>query len=312
MRSLEDRFNHKYKYPWTFLNDVPFTEEFIEATTLMASGRTQYGLIPADDWNRPSWINTTKFEENLQNSQLAGILYGNSRSYRNMCRFNSGFFYKQKLLDQFDWYFRVEPDVQYFCDFQYDPFQLLSDTNKIYGFVISLYEYEDTIPTLWNTTMDFLERYPQHLHPNNSLGFITDTSAIGPSLLIMNRTTDYNLCHFWSNFEIANLNFFRSQQYNDFFNHLDKAGGFYYERWGDAPVHTLGLALLADREKIHHFEDIGYRHNPFESCPLSKLLRYKNRCVCNPEAESNMDVKLHSCLPRWWKLGAGKKFLSEV
>ena len=40
MRSLEDRFNRDYKYPWVFLNDEPFTEEFMEKTTLMASGET--------------------------------------------------------------------------------------------------------------------------------------------------------------------------------------------------------------------------------------------------------------------------------
>jgi len=28
IRELEDRFNHKYHYPWVFLNDVEFTDEF--------------------------------------------------------------------------------------------------------------------------------------------------------------------------------------------------------------------------------------------------------------------------------------------
>ena len=28
MRDLERTWNHKFNYPWTFLNDVPFTEEF--------------------------------------------------------------------------------------------------------------------------------------------------------------------------------------------------------------------------------------------------------------------------------------------
>lgn len=31
MQSLEDRFNSQYKYPWIFLNDEPFTEEFKES-----------------------------------------------------------------------------------------------------------------------------------------------------------------------------------------------------------------------------------------------------------------------------------------
>ena len=28
VRELEDRFNHKYHYPWVFLNEVEFTEDF--------------------------------------------------------------------------------------------------------------------------------------------------------------------------------------------------------------------------------------------------------------------------------------------
>lgn len=30
MRQFEDRFNSKYNYPWVFLNDEPFTEQFIQ------------------------------------------------------------------------------------------------------------------------------------------------------------------------------------------------------------------------------------------------------------------------------------------
>lgn len=31
-----------------------------------------------------------------------------SVSYRNMCRFNSGFFFKHPLMEQYQWYWRVE------------------------------------------------------------------------------------------------------------------------------------------------------------------------------------------------------------
>lgn len=50
----------------------------------------------------------------------------------------------------------------------------------------------------------------------------------------------------------------------DYFEHLDKAGGFYYERWGDAPVHSIAAALFARKDQIHFFQDIGYRHEPFQ------------------------------------------------
>jgi alpha 1,2-mannosyltransferase len=28
VRELEDRFNHKYRYPWVFLNEQPFSDDF--------------------------------------------------------------------------------------------------------------------------------------------------------------------------------------------------------------------------------------------------------------------------------------------
>ncbi len=40
----------------------------------------------------------------------------------------------------------------------------------------------------------------------------------------------YNMCHFWSNFEIARLDWFRSKEYNDFFDMMDRSGGFWMER----------------------------------------------------------------------------------
>jgi alpha 1,2-mannosyltransferase len=38
------------------------------------------------------------------------IIYGGSLSYRQMCRFQSGFFFRNSLLDEFDWYWRVVQD----------------------------------------------------------------------------------------------------------------------------------------------------------------------------------------------------------
>jgi alpha 1,2-mannosyltransferase len=38
------------------------------------------------------------------------IIYGGSLSYRQMCRFQSGFFFRNHLLDEFDWYWRVVQD----------------------------------------------------------------------------------------------------------------------------------------------------------------------------------------------------------
>ena len=71
---------------------------------------------------------------------------------------------------------------------------------------------------------------------------------------------DYNLCHFWSNFEIGDLNFWRSEAYSKYFDFLDEKGGFFYERWGDAPVHSIAAALFLNTDEVHWFSDVGYMH----------------------------------------------------
>jgi alpha 1,2-mannosyltransferase len=90
----------------------------------------------------------------------------------------------------------------------------------------------------------------------------------------------YNGCHFWSNFEIGSIKFLRSQAYLDYFNYLDREGGFFYERWGDAPVHSLGVAMFLKKSEVHFFNDIGYRHEPFMHCPPS--LQVNRKCHCDP------------------------------
>ncbi|AQZ11724.1 YUR1 (YJL139C) and KTR2 (YKR061W) [Zygosaccharomyces parabailii] len=310
MRSLEDRFNRDYNYDWTFLNDEPFDETFIEATTAMASGKTRYALVPTQHWDRPEWIDEDRFEKKLQLMQDKGVLYGGSRSYRNMCRFNSGYFFRQKVLETYDYYFRVEPDVEYYCDFPYDPFKVMRRNNKKYGFVIAIYEYEDTIPTLWDAVEEYMEENKEDINlENNSYGFLTDSDLLGVLTPIVDSNSDYNLCHFWSNFEIGDLNFFRSDRYKRYFEFLDSKGGFYYERWGDAPVHSIGAALLLNRDEIIHFDELGYYHNPYYTCPTSYHMRLQQRCQCNPHGDGQVDTNPNSCLMRWWKNGAGKTFL---
>lgn len=290
MRGIEDRFNHRFGYDWVFLNDEPFTDEFITYTSALASGATHYGVIPKAHWSFPKWVNQRKAKEKMQEMADADIIYGGSESYRHMCRFNSGFFFDHELLQKYDYYFRIEPFVEFYCDMYDDPFKFMRENKKKYGWVISMYEYEATIATLWQTTKNFARQFPQHIAKYNSLGFLRDSEEPLES-------SEYNLCHFWSNFEIADLNFLRSQAYRDYFNFLDKTGGFFYERWGDAPVHSLAAALFLQNDEIHHFNDVGYRHHPYTRCPPDKKFQLSGQCSCNPA--DNFDVDGYSCKHQW-------------
>lgn len=43
MRDLERTWNSKFNYPWTFFNDVPFTEEFKTRTQAETKAECKYG-----------------------------------------------------------------------------------------------------------------------------------------------------------------------------------------------------------------------------------------------------------------------------
>jgi len=43
MRELEETFNRKFKYPWIFFNDEPFSDKFKRITKSLTDAETQYG-----------------------------------------------------------------------------------------------------------------------------------------------------------------------------------------------------------------------------------------------------------------------------
>ena len=289
IQSVEDRFNKKFQYDWVFLNDEEFNDEFKRLTSALISGETKYGLVPKEHWSYPDFIDLDKAAASRKKLGDDGILYGYSEPYRFMCRYESGLFFKHPLMDEYDWYWRVEPDVEFFCDVDFDVFKFMRDNNKKYAFTVSIFEYIGTIPTLWNTTMEFFNEHPEYLHPNNMMDFVSDDDGFS-----------YNLCHYWSNFEIASLDFYRSEAYTKYFEYLDQSGGFFYERWGDAPVHSIAVSLLMDRSEIHHFDQIAYYHPPFYSCSVDDETRIKNKCSCDPAKDFTWQG--YSCTGRYYKI----------
>ncbi|KAJ1948863.1 hypothetical protein EC988_004999, partial [Linderina pennispora] len=266
IRQIEDRFNSRFNYPYIFLNDVPFTEEFKAGVRILTSANVSFGELDSESWGMPEWIDRERFEAVKRTARYP---HGGSDSYRKMCRFQSGFIHKHPLLADLEFYWRIEPDVEFFCDQEYDPFVYMKENGLKYGWVIGMTEFMDTVATLWNTTMGFIAEHPGMVSPANLKRWLLDDAG------------NYNGCHFWTNFEIVDLSFYRSPEYEAYFQHLDRAGGFFYERWGDAPVHSIAAALFLNASQTHWFEDIGYFHPAVAKCPSGSNTRSK--CVCDPQ-----------------------------
>ena len=150
-----------------------------------------------------------------------------------------------------------------------DPFVHMERSNKTYGFTIAVKELKETVPNIFryasaykrvnNVTSQglwemFVEKKedkkkgkgklpkddPKYKKPLPEEILKTEPGAgslpdIDPDSM---EGETYNMCHFWSNFEIARLDWFRSKEYNDFFEMMDRSGGFWMERVGSSTLLT--------------------------------------------------------------------------
>ena len=237
-----------------------------------------------------------------------GVGKGHMVSYRHMCRWNSGFFYKHPALVGYDYYWRVEPDVHFFCDVPYDPFTLFTEFGFVYGFNMAILEDARSFPSLWPATLRFVAENPGLVHEEADVGWLLDGNEGGNG-----GSGGYNGCQFFSNFEIGDLNFFRGndskgsgggrwseKRANErYFEYLDRLGGFFYERFGDAPIHTLSVSLFAPRDKVWFFRDVGYQHDIARHCPKGEGSEGEGRneagrCTCEP---TRLDENFYRLVP---------------
>ncbi|KAM0790584.1 hypothetical protein ACM66B_004450 [Microbotryomycetes sp. NB124-2] len=307
LNNFESRFNKWFRYPYVMISspdEGPLSKEFRQtvAETLPVGAVVEYSVVSEQDWSIPPWMNSEEVHRGFQEQERRGVMYAGREGYHHMCRFFSGLWVRHEALQKYDWTWRLEPGVRFHCDITYDPFRFMAAHNKVYGFVITIVENMNTIPTLFKNVLDFVNKKDKRDSGSSR------SSPLWRFMIDQKRGQEdsFTGCHFWTNFEIADLRFFRSAEYQEFFDSLDKAGGFYTERWGDAPVRTLGLGLLADIDQIHYFEDFAYQHDWFMHCPKTKGLGCNCQCPAysrdplpkNELTDIDTDWRF-SCLHRW-------------
>jgi len=240
LSSLEVAFNHQYHYPLVVFHEGDFEEVYKQQLHSSSfSGNITFS---------PVVFSTPQF---LDQSRIPEIVTAYDRNfsvgYRHMCRFYAGQIAHMESLAQYDWMWRIDDDSIYICPIGYDPFLYMQKNGKRYGYAVEWQEADETISWgLWEATRDYMKTH--NIDRKHLNGYI-------------NCVGTYNRCHFWNNFEIVDLRLLRSLDYTSYFDHLDRLGGIYYHRWGDALIRTLGVLLFTSPSEVHKFVDIGYAHN---------------------------------------------------
>lgn len=131
--SLEKQFNRWFHYPIVFLNDQPWDEHFIKSLTGVASGTVRFEVISNDTdlWGFSESVDLGEAREQIAAQGVKGIKYGGLESYhhvslqrrvspyqiqdRRILTNRSRRFYDHEALQQYKWYWRVEPGVRFTC-----------------------------------------------------------------------------------------------------------------------------------------------------------------------------------------------------
>jgi len=240
--SIERSFNYRHHYPLVIFHEeetdrVEWIRQSIKSVAEF-SGEVRFEQV---NFRIPIFLNEKEVPEYI-NAYNRNFSIG----YRHMCRFFAGQIFRMDSIKRFDWIWRIDTDSMYICNIPYDPFRVMQENGKKYGFVAEILEGDDeVVEGLWEATVQFAKYHGISLSQFDGY---------------RNYLGGYTRCHWWNNFEIMNVRFFRNSDYSSYYAFIDQLGGIYKHRWGDALIRTLGVLMFAEPDEIYQFTDIGYIH----------------------------------------------------
>ncbi|KAG9730592.1 nucleotide-diphospho-sugar transferase, partial [Aureobasidium melanogenum] len=162
-------------------------------------------------WGYPDHVDQDAARAQIKEQGDRGIVHAGQESYHHMCRFYSMKFYDHPAIQPYKWYWRIEPGISFVCPINFDPFVYMSRENKRYAYVIALQEVGSTVRSLYRVVSDYKDR--MNITPSRYWNALVDPSWAPLPIRWLLRLAPYrdvngdewNLCHFWNNFEIADL-----------------------------------------------------------------------------------------------------------
>jgi len=209
-------------------------------------GPAYHGIVRLVDlsgstyWQRPSCcVNDDPLNPDRKKAWYAYPLF--SEGYRHMMRWYAiglwDFFdkYNQETGCAYRYLFRLDEDSYLHSPIRYDVFDQMEANNYVYGFRMCAYEMRVT-----QRILAIFKRKRANFLPK--------------------REIDLNMCGFYNNLFVADIQHFNSAPVQEFLRIVDKSGLIYRRRLGDLMLHSLSVYMFAPPERIHRFLDFTYQH----------------------------------------------------
>ncbi|KAG5930035.1 hypothetical protein E4U42_003196 [Claviceps africana] len=188
MSQLEDAFNNKYKYDWVLFGVETLSDRFRQLTSNATAATCIYEVARQNDVE-PRRFNNNVCHSRVESTRTAiqepsptrGNLSEPLQSIRQIQRWNNGPFAKEKRLQTYDWFWRIEPGVQFIHDVEFDVFRFMRDHNIAYG--SNRASLGPThLPSLSQDVESFLEKHPDLLHAEADLSWLLQLSESRQSI----------------------------------------------------------------------------------------------------------------------------------
>jgi hypothetical protein len=157
--------------------------------------------------------------------------------YRHMCRFFAGEVFKRPELAEYDYVIRLDTDSFILGPLLY-PIEQMVKTGAVYGYRVINEDHESCYRGFYNAVSNFCYTHNVRMMP------VTEGSV------------------YYTNFEVYKMDRFKSGLYQDFYDYLDRTGGFFTARWGDHILRytaVVGLRWPTTYFNFHYAHaEVGY------------------------------------------------------
>ena len=140
------------------------------------------------------------------------------------------------------YYWRLDDDSLLLSNVSYDVFEFMQRHSLQYGYLWRHWDSLTCVEGLWEAT----ERY------------IAESGLKSEFFSSWKRGYLY-----YNNFEISSTKMWLSDKYKLYIDYIDRLGGIFYNRWGDAPLHGIAVSMFVPKNQTYLFHDIGYRHGSY-------------------------------------------------
>ena len=158
--------------------------------------------------------------------------------YKNMCRFYAIGIYD--YLRDYDYMMRLDEDSFIESQIKYDVFRQMEEMELDYGYIHA----ED------DSHKDTLATFPR----------FSRTYALSRGLLDENEAEILNALHYYTNFMVTRVGFWRRPDVVDFLSAIDVSNGIYQYRWGDHIIQAHAVKLFSAPERIRQLTGFRYTH----------------------------------------------------